>query len=520
VSILQDLKAACRELLKNRWFTCITVLTLALGIGANTVFGVVNRLLLNPLPYPDSERLVYIGMGNAQLAFRLPPSRPVASAWREQAHALEGIEGYASRDVLAYDENGARVLRGMRITPGLPAFLGVSPLLGRGFTPAVMLSYALWQRDYGGARDVIGRAITLDETPHVVIGVLPPGWDAFAAGVRPEIWFPEAIGPATSRSGELGLEILGRLRPEVTADAAVAELDAILAESPQPRPTFGGQRLTPRLDRPADRLGGSTRDALLVLLGAVASSWRLVRAVFAECLVLALLAGVVGVGVGWLTLRVLMRLRPDSLYMLDDVQLDPTVLAFTFGVAVATAVLFGVAPALQLPSRTPGNLLRHGASGVVRGAVVGPRLRKFFVAAQMAVSVVLLVIAGLLVRSFIHLEQVDVGFDAENLFTADLRLPRGRYEQAAARGLLSDQLIDRVRSSPGVAAVTQASVGPSKSMMVFGNLEIRGITVSEVDARLMAATVYGPTTSGRSAFLCSKGARSRPMKRAAGRRSS
>ena len=159
--MLLDLKAACRELAKNRWFTFVTVLTLALGIGANTaIFGVVNRLMLNPLPYPDSERLVYIGLAaqNLPSGFRWPPSRSVVSAWQDRAHALDGIEGYGSRDVLAYDENGGRVLRGMRITPGLPTFLGVSPVLGRGFTPAdvepgaaavVMLSYELWQKHRG-----------------------------------------------------------------------------------------------------------------------------------------------------------------------------------------------------------------------------------------------------------------------------------------------------------------------------------------------------------------------------------
>ncbi len=229
---------------------------------------------------------------------------------------------------------------------------------------------------------------------------------------------------------------------------------------------------------------GASRARELALRSALgASTWRLVRALFAECLVLALAAGVVGIGVGWLTLRILTRLRPSSLSTLDEVQLDSTVLVFTFGVAVATAVLFGVAPALQLTSRKLGDALRHGASGVVRGGA-GPRLRKLLVAAQMAMSVVLLVTAGLLVRSVIYLQQVDVGFDAENLFTAELRLPRGRYQEPAARDLLTEQLIDRVRSSPGIAGVTQALFGPSIYGMVAGSdLEIRGMTVSETDAR-------------------------------------
>src|SRR5688572_5500226 len=197
--MLQDLKAACAALLKNRWFTCVTVLTLALGIGANTaIFGVVNKLLLNPLPYPDADRLVYLTLRSERVQFTLSPPTYVASAWREQARSFEGIEGWTFRSVLAYDDNGARVVTGMRITPGLPSLLGVVPVLGRGFTAAdaepgapavVMLSYEAWQRDYGGSRDVLGRSVTFDEAPYVVVGVMPARWDAFARGLRPEIWF-------------------------------------------------------------------------------------------------------------------------------------------------------------------------------------------------------------------------------------------------------------------------------------------------------------------------------------------
>jgi putative ABC transport system permease protein len=182
-----------------------------------------------------------------------------------------------------------------------------------------------------------------------------------------------------------------------------------------------------------------------------------VRAQFAECAVLALAAGAVGVGLGWLTLRILVRLRPGTLPTLDEVQLDATVLAFTFGIAVATALLFGIAPALQVATRKLGDAVRHGASGIVRGGA-GPRLRKLLVAAQMALSVVLLVSAGLLVRSVIYLQAVDVGFDTQGLFTAQLTLPRGRYQESASRDVLLEQLFERLRSSPGIAAATQAMI--------------------------------------------------------------
>ena len=197
---------------------------------------------------------------------------------------------------------------------------------------------------------------------------------------------------------------------------------------------------------------------------------------------LALAAGAVGVALGWAILRILVRLRPDSVRApLGEVLLDWRVLAFTFAVSVATALVFGVAPAAQLTSRKVGDALRHGASGVVRGGS-GARVRKLLVAAQMALSVVLLVSAGLLVRSFINLQSVNIGFDTENLLTAQLLLPRGRYEQPASRDLLAEQLLDGLRSMPGIAAATQGQTVPPLYLMGGGDFEIRGMTLSEADA--------------------------------------
>jgi putative ABC transport system permease protein len=273
--------------------------------------------------------------------------------------------------------------------------------------------------------------------------------------------------------------------------------------------------VTARLQGPSDGVAASTRDALFVLFGAVglvllvacsnvanlllargasrarelslraalgASTWRLVRALFAECFVLALAAGVAGLGVGWLTLRILVPLRPASLSTFGEAQLDATVLAFTLAVSVATALLFGLAPALQLASRKLGTVLRHGASGVVRGGM-GARLRKLLVAAQMALSVVLLVSAGLLIRSFIHLQNVELGYDPENLFSAELSLPSSKY-QSQSRDVLVEQLLDRIRSSPGVAAVTEVFFPPPLTMgLNFGTDIIRGGARNEGEAR-------------------------------------
>ncbi|RPI63289.1 MAG: permease, partial [Lysobacterales bacterium] len=279
--MLQDLKTACRELLKNRWFTCVTVLTLALGLGANAaIFAVVNKLLLNPLPYADSERLVYVGLGSPDVPFGFPVPDFVASALREEARTLDGAEAFAPRNVLAYDESGGRVLEGMRITPGLPAFLRVVPVLGRGFTPTdaeagapavVMLGYEAWQRGYGGARDVLGRTLTLDEVSHVVVGVLPPASKAFLFETTPDVWFPLSLDQASASATEFQpIEMLGRLQPGLSREAVTQELDAILKrELAENGPRMFGDDVGTRLEPPAERFGGRARDALLVLLAAV-----------------------------------------------------------------------------------------------------------------------------------------------------------------------------------------------------------------------------------------------------------
>ncbi|HUQ53962.1 MAG TPA: FtsX-like permease family protein, partial [Gammaproteobacteria bacterium] len=339
----------------------------------------------------------------------------------------------------------------------------------------------------------------------------------FIVGQSPDVWLPLSLDtPAvTSFTDFQPIEVLARLPAEATPATVKPELDTLLARAlaEGPRSFFGDEPVTTAIESPADRFGGEARDALLVLLGAVAlvllvacsnvanlllargasrarelslrsalgaSSWRLVRALVVECLLLAGMAGVAGAALGWLTLSVLVRVRPATLSQLNEVQLDGPVLAFTFGVSVATALLFGLAPALQLTSRKLGDALRHGASGVVRGGG-GARVRKLLVAGQMALSVVLLVSAGLLVRSVINLQQIDVGFDTDKLFTARLSLPRARYQAPASRDALAEQMLER--ALPSVAGVTQAHVGPVGGLFGSGTLEIRGVTLSDADSR-------------------------------------
>ncbi len=523
--MLRDLRAACQDLLRSRGFTCVAVLTLALGIGANTaIFSVVNRVLLNPLPYADSGRIVQLRLGSPRFQYGYPTPPALARAWHDEARLLDGIEAFELQDVLAYDDRGARVLHGVKVTPGLSAFLRVQPALGRVFTaddaqaaaaPVALLSYQTWQRDYGGATDVLGRTITLDDVAYVVVGVLPAHADAITGVADMDVWLPLAFDAApTSRFR--ATEVVGRLRPDVTLAQVSKELDGFIGRARESAPqNFIPPDAFTRIMRPAELLDyTNSGDAFLVLFGAVvllllvacanvanlllargaararglalraalgASAWRLVRRLLAECLVLALAAGVTGIAIGWATLTVLARLRPRNLDALGDVHLDPFVLGFTLVLSVLTAVLFGSAPALQLVSTKFGAALRDGSTGSVRGG--GARLRKLLVVAQMAISVILLVAAGLLVRSIFYLQHVDVGFDTHNLVALQLALPRARYESPSSREVVSAQLLERISSLPGVTAVTQAHWAPPNYVQTAGTLEIRGVELSEENAR-------------------------------------
>ena len=540
------------------------MLTLALGIGANTaIFGVVNKLLLNPLPYADADRLVFVGSTSRACRSRFPMPDSVVRALRDEARTLDGVEAYTPRNVLAYDETGARALRGMRITPGLPAFLGVVPPLGRGFTPAdaeagapavVMLSYEMWQRDYGGASDVLGRTLTLDEVAHVVVGVLPPRWGAVrarAAALTCGSRCP-SIPQVSRRRGFNAIDVLGRLRPGVSARGSEA------GDRRDPRPRAGRSAAADvrrRRRRPRVSMARRTdsaehaREALLVLLGAVglvllvacsnvanlllarsasrarelslrsalgASTWRLVRALLAECLVLALAAGVVGVALGWAMLRILVRLRPDSLGApLGEVQLDST------GARVHVRACRSRPRScsawrrrLQLTSRKLGDALRHGASGVVRGGS-GARVRKLLVAAQMALSVVLLVSAGL-ARAQLHQpaerrRRLRHREPAHGPALAAARPLRAAGEPRCARRAAARCGCARCPASP---PSTQALTVPPNYMTMSAATSRSAESRSARPTRTAPAAQLcrGRTTSPRSAFACSRGARSRPTR--------
>jgi predicted permease len=528
-TLAQDLRYALHQLRANPRFAAVAVLTLALGIGANTaIFSAVNRLMLDPLPYPDAASLVYIAQRpSPQSDFRFPVPGYAASAWREQARSLDGVEAYSRQDLLVADDRGARLVHGIEMTPGLPAFLGVRPMLGRAFSaddarsgaaPVVILGAAMWKREYGASADVLGRVLTVDGVARAIVGVMPPDWDAFAGRrVAADVWLPRSLDAAPASTPAASVDVMARLRPGVSLEQARNELDALAtrAQEAVPNVVFVSDFRT-IITRPGEQnVDGRTRDALLALLAAVglvllvacanvanlllargagrtpeialrtalgAPRSRIVRQLMTESLLLAVLGGAAGVGIGAAALHVLMRLQPGNLGALRGVGLDPLVLGFTLALSLATGLLFGLLPAVQQSAANLGQALRHGGSGLLRRG--GTRLRGALVAAEMAISVVLLVGAGLLVRSVVYLQHVDVGFDTRNVFAVQLALPRGQYQAPASRDLFAEQMLERIRRIPDVAAASQAFAAPPNFVrMIGGQLESRGGAVPPADAR-------------------------------------
>src|SRR3954451_22990840 len=495
----QDLRYGFRMLFKNPGFTAIAVLALALGIGANTaIFSVVNTILLRPLPYKNPSQLVVIWENATHLGFpKNTPSPANFLDWQKQNTLLEGMAAFAERSFNLTGIGEPERLEGRRVSANLFDLLGVRPILGRNFVPdedkpgtkVALLNESLWRRRFGSDPGVIGRSLALNGESYTVVGVLPNTVRLPAFGNwRDQVWVPLAFPAEEAASrGDHFLEIIGRMKPGVTLEQARAEMQTIAARLAQQYPEEN-TRMGTVVNPLHEEIVGNMKPALLVLLGAVAfvlliacanvanlllaraaarhkeialrlalgaDRARLTKQLLVESVMLSLLGGVVGLAFAYAGLQILTRFIPADLAHADAISIDGKVLFFTLVIALVTGLVFGLAPASQAKRFNLNDTLKEGGreSGSGTG---GKRLRSALVIAEVAVSFILLIGAGLLINSFMHLRNLDPGFRADHLLALNVDLPEVKYPDTARRTAFFDDVVRRVQALPGVQSVAVA----------------------------------------------------------------
>ena len=501
--VWQDARYALRMLRKNPAFTAIVVITLALGIGVNTaIFSLVDGILLRPLPYEQPDRLVRLIQSQRQLGLDTwNLSQASFAAIRDNTHSLEAVAAYStSGSNLTGDGDPERVSIGT-VSADFFKVLGLPPVLGRTFragedTPGnngvCVISFGFWQRRFAGDPNIVGRFLNLNSTAIEVIGVMPAGFSF----PRPEteIWIPIALNP--TRTAPYFLRGIARLGPGVSPSEAEAETTAALWDyarqhdiSESRVPLDQGSALKTIVTPLKEVMVGATQKPLLILLCAVglvlliacanvanlllaratsrvreiavrfalgATPSRVARQLLTESLVLALIGGAGGVMLAWLGVRMLGRMPTDGIPRIEAVTVDGRVLAFTAGLAVLTGLLFGLMPALRAYRMGMVAAMHEGG----RGGTSSRRSNSVLVAAQFALSFVLLIGAGLLLKSFQRLQSVDLGFSPEKLLTMSVSLPSRKYSKPEQSLQFYQSLIDRLRSLPGVRAASLATSLP------------------------------------------------------------
>jgi len=555
----EDLRYALRMLRKIPALTAVMVLSLAIGIGANSaVFSVVDALLLRPLPYPQPERLAAIWLHSPGIGiFRDWPSPGQYIDLRNQNHSFDEISISRLQDWTVTSLVEPQRVNGMRTSSNLLRMLGAKPFLGRlllpeddipGKTPVAILGYTLWTRLFNSDRNIVGQSIALNGNQFLVAGVLRPEFrlntevmPAEGPGDNLEIFVPLPLGAdAAQRRGDENYNLVARLKPGVSVRQAQADIDIIAArirEKDKRDRTFG-MTVTGLLDQ----VVGDVRRALLVLLGSVAlvllsacanvanmlltraaarekevairtalgARWqRLVRQLLTESVLLAVIGGAAGLLLAQWSLHLVRAINPGNIPRLEEIGIGGGVLAFTFGVSLLTGILFGLAPAwraLRLDLNT--SLKAGGRSGQSEGGlgVTRHRLRGLLVVSELALSLMLLIGAGLLIRSFARLQTVPPGFTTDRVLSMRVAANGPRYREDKAVVQFYDQIGDRIAHLPGVIAQGQVSTLPLTGAVGWGGINVEGFHPApgqelQVDLRIASTdyfrTMQIPLRTGR-----------------------
>ena len=551
VELLQDFRYGVRNMLRTPGFALVTVLTLALGIGANTaIFSVVDSVLFRDLPYRDAGRLVwatnFMSAQKQNLVFA-----DEYAGWRTQSHVFENIAAYSpSAEYTLTGTGSPERLTGAQVTASFLDLLGVAPELGRNFLPeedrptgpkAVLLSDAVWRSNFGADRNVVGRVVALDDTPYTVIGVLPHDFE-FLDNSRADVLVPlqlsdTSVGSVNGRVRVLvrPLSVVARLRPGATLAATVTELNAI---NERVLTSLSLQRLMGEAHAQVfllhDHEIGDVRQALLVLLGAVgfvlliacanvanlqlaraasrerevairgalgAGRWRLAKLLLTESSALALAGGVAGLQLAAWAIRLIRRFAPQNIPHLQVAHLNLGVLLFTLVVSLLTGILFGLAPVLAAFRVSLNNTLKEG--GAQSGLGTGTRrAQKVLMVTEIALSFVLFIGAALLVKSFQQLTAIQPGFDPHGVLAANVALPLDQYQTPAQQRAFFEQLVPQLRALSGVASAAATATVPLRGdTQMISMIQVEGQpAISPLMANVPTARVNSVTPGYFSAL--------------------
>ena len=540
-TFLQDVRYGVRVLARNKGFTAVAVLTLALGIGANTaIFSVVNDLLLRPLPYSDAERVVMLWEVTPSGRHMNTTSRANFRAWREQGASFESMAAFSDQRLNLTGFGEPEEVAVQFATPDLFKVLGVEPLQGRVLveddgregSAGVVLSYGFWKRRFGGDAGLVGKSIMLNGTPFNVVGIMPPSFhwhikQRSGTGKAAELWGvlpmpPPGEGPGSNERGRF-LSVVGRMKHGVTVEQAEAELKTIHTRLSEDS-TFN-KNYTAEVIPLREQLVGNVRPALWVLLGAVglvlliacanvanlllsrvaarekeialrtalgARRMRVIRQLLTESLLLSLMGTVLGLLVAWWGIGALVAISPRDLVNLQNVGINMTVLAWTLGVTLLTSVLFGIVPAFEATRLNLNDALKEGGKGADAQGSRSRRLRSVLVVGEVALALMLLAGAGLLVKSFAQLRKIDTGFETENMLTMVLRLPASKYKDDPQYVAFFRQALERIRATPGVR-----SAGIVNYLPLYGGLG--SATGFNIEGQPVPPRGTGPSTNVRVA---------------------